>query len=111
MHPYAVAITELLCLTGCRVGEIANLQWSEIDDEVQCLRLGDTKTGRSVRPVGKPLLISLTPELVKLAPRSSFLYCVGAAAIKASSECRGRSSKLLRSTARAGIPFGTRSQR
>lgn len=66
MHPYAVAITELLCLTGCRLGEIANLQWSEIDDEAQCLRLGDTKTGRSVRPVGKAALdfLSARPRQV-----------------------------------------------
>ncbi|MEO5324283.1 site-specific integrase [Mesorhizobium sp. CC13] len=52
-HPFAIKIIRLLCLTGCRVGEIAGLRWSELDADMQCLRLDDTKSGRSVRPVGK----------------------------------------------------------
>jgi integrase len=59
-HPYARAIVETLCLTGCRLGEIANLRWNEIDFQDQCLRLAASKTGKSMRPVGtaglRPLL-------------------------------------------------------
>lgn len=42
----------LLCLTGCRLKEIANLRWSEVDLAGSALRLDDTKEGRSVRPLG-----------------------------------------------------------
>lgn len=42
----------LLCLTGCRLREIANLRWVEVDNAGSCLRLADTKEGRSVRPLG-----------------------------------------------------------
>ncbi len=42
-----------LLLTGCRRGEILNLQWQEVDVEDRCLRLKDTKTGPQMRPCGK----------------------------------------------------------
>jgi integrase len=42
----AIAAIRLLILTGCRVGEILTLQWSEVDFEQKCLRLADSKTGR-----------------------------------------------------------------
>ncbi|MBZ9925033.1 tyrosine-type recombinase/integrase [Mesorhizobium sp. BR1-1-4] len=51
-NPHAVKIVTLLCLTGCRVGEITGLRWGEIDLALKCLRLEDTKTGKSIRPVG-----------------------------------------------------------
>ncbi|MEP7247315.1 MAG: site-specific integrase, partial [Gammaproteobacteria bacterium] len=37
--------------TGCRRDEIAGLRWTEIDFDRACLRLADTKTGRSIRPL------------------------------------------------------------
>lgn len=40
--------------TGCRFGEIAKLRWSEVDLDGQALRLADSKTGASVRPLGQP---------------------------------------------------------
>jgi integrase len=43
----------LLVLSGCRLGEIVNLKWSEIDAKDRCLRLSDSKEGASVRPVGQ----------------------------------------------------------
>jgi integrase len=48
----AIAAIKLLAFTGCRKGEIANLTWAEVDLEGQALRLGDSKTGASVRPLG-----------------------------------------------------------
>ena len=49
----AVEAIRLLALTGCRRGEIAALRWREVDLIGQALRLGDTKTGASVRPLGR----------------------------------------------------------
>jgi integrase len=50
-HWQAIAAIRLLALTGCRRSEILNLRWSEVDSENSCLRLGDTKTGASIRPL------------------------------------------------------------
>ncbi|MFK3665083.1 tyrosine-type recombinase/integrase [Ochrobactrum teleogrylli] len=64
----AIAGIKLLALTGCRLSEIVNLSWDEVDLDAQCIRLGDTKTGASVRPLGKPavdLLRQLRPEKAK----------------------------------------------
>ena len=55
---HAVAAMRLLLLTGCRKGEILKLRWSEVDLEVQELRLPDTKTG--------PRTISLSPEAAQV---------------------------------------------
>jgi integrase len=44
----------LLALTGCRLGEIERLKWTEIDAASGCFRLEDSKEGASVRPIGKP---------------------------------------------------------
>src|ERR1700730_2671330 len=49
---HTLAAIRLLALTGCRRGEIERLCWSEVDRKGHCLRLGDSKTGPSVRPLG-----------------------------------------------------------
>lgn len=64
----AIAGIKLLALTGCRLSEIVNLSWDEVDLDAQCIHLGDTKTGASVRPLGKPaadLLQQFRPEKAK----------------------------------------------
>ncbi len=48
----AVAIVRLWALTGCRRDEIAGLRWSELDVERGMLVLANTKTGKSIRPLG-----------------------------------------------------------
>jgi integrase len=53
-HWQAIAATRLIALTGCRRSEVLNLKWSEIEHKNCCLRLGDTKTGASMRPLPKP---------------------------------------------------------
>lgn len=45
----------LLALTGCRLGEVENLKWAEVDDDGGCFRLEDSKEGASVRPIGRPV--------------------------------------------------------
>lgn len=52
-YPEAVAAIRLIALTGLRREEVCGLQWIEIDENGQCFRLQASKTGRSVRPVGK----------------------------------------------------------
>ncbi len=53
-NPAAITIVRLLALTGARKGEIAGLRWSEVDLERGYLRLGDSKTGAKVIPIGRP---------------------------------------------------------
>lgn len=48
----AVAGVKLLALTGCRLGEIQKLKWSEVDEARGCLSLEDSKQGASTRPAG-----------------------------------------------------------
>lgn len=76
-NPQTILIAALLALTGCRRGEIIGLRWKEVDFEGRCLRLGDSKEGYSVRPIGIPAVTILTKlnagnreEFVFPAPRS-----------------------------------------
>ncbi|MER2520219.1 MAG: tyrosine-type recombinase/integrase [Bdellovibrionales bacterium] len=48
----AIKAAWLLALTGCRLNEIVELKWAEVDDVGRCLRLEDSKEGASVRPLG-----------------------------------------------------------
>jgi len=45
VSPYAVGAIRLLMLTGCRLREILNLRWSQVDLEQGLLDLSDSKTG------------------------------------------------------------------
>jgi integrase len=47
--PMACAVVRLSALTGLRRQETVGLQWREIDLDGSCLRLDETKTGRSTR--------------------------------------------------------------
>jgi integrase len=53
-NPSSIAIIRLLAFTGARKSEIAGLRWSEVDIERGYLRLGDSKTGSKVIPIGAP---------------------------------------------------------
>jgi integrase len=64
-RPLAVAALRLIALTGLRREEAIGLRWSEVDAEAFCLRLEATKTGRSMRPIGKAALdvLSALPRM------------------------------------------------
>ena len=49
--PAAVAAARFLALTGWRLGEVLGLRWPELDLERRTAKLGDTKTGESMRPL------------------------------------------------------------
>ena len=68
----AIAIMRLWALTGCRRDEIAGLKWSEIDFEKGCLRLEDSKTGKSVRPLASSALAILKEQKLEGEGRFRF---------------------------------------
>jgi integrase len=49
--PPAVEAAHFLALTGWRSGEALKLRWAEVDAATRTATLGDTKTGKSVRPL------------------------------------------------------------
>ena len=49
--PPAIAVARFLAVSGWRSGEALALRWDEIDLTRRTAILGDTKTGRSVRPL------------------------------------------------------------
>ncbi len=53
--PQAVFGTWLLSLSGCRFSEVVWLRWDEVDAAGGCFRLAETKEGKSVRPIGRPV--------------------------------------------------------
>jgi integrase len=58
-HWQAVLGSRALALTGCRRNEIESLLKTEIDWTGSALRLGSTKTGKSIRPIGDAALAVL----------------------------------------------------
>lgn len=66
LNAFALAAIRLLLLTGCRRNEILELKWEQVDFETGFLRLGDSKTGAKVTPIGAPAL-SLISRLPRLA--------------------------------------------
>jgi len=59
-NPTAIIAVRLLALTGCRRGEIENLCWPHVDFRARCLRLSDSKEGKSLRPLGRAALSILS---------------------------------------------------
>jgi len=45
-------IVRQIALTGCRRSEIIKLRWTDVDFDGSCLRLSDSKEGKSTRAVG-----------------------------------------------------------
>lgn len=74
----AVEAIRLIALTGCRRGEIEGLQRSEVDLERQVLRLADTKTGPSIRPVGRAACDALRRVMEKTSGQDLFPAARGA---------------------------------
>ena len=65
-HALGLAAIRYLALTGGRRGDAVELRWDWIDTANATLRLGDSKTGQSIRPIGKAAL-----ELLASLPRIS----------------------------------------
>jgi len=67
-----ILITRAIALTGCRRGEIEGLLKTEIDFTSSALRLGDTKTGKSIRPIGSAALAVLKAASAKSKSQYAF---------------------------------------
>jgi integrase len=61
LDPFAVAAIRLLTLTGARLREILDAQWSQVDLERGVIFLADSKTGR------KPIYLSAAAQAVLAA--------------------------------------------
>ncbi|MBF0588897.1 MAG: tyrosine-type recombinase/integrase [Magnetococcales bacterium] len=61
---FAIAAIRLLVLSGCRRGEILNLEWTHVDFDIGCLRLPDSKTGAKIVQLGAAAL-----EILAALPR------------------------------------------
>jgi len=59
----AAEITRVIALTGCRRSEVIGLARTEADIAASCLRLDDTKEGKSVRPIGLPAVEALEAQV------------------------------------------------
>jgi integrase len=59
-------------LTGCRLDEIEGLLKTEVDCAGMALRLGDTKTGKSIRPVGSAVIAVVKAASAKSTSRYVF---------------------------------------
>lgn len=64
-NPFAVAAIRFLILTGFREREALTLRWDAIDSTRGMVTLDDTKTGKSIRPLGEAAL-----ELLGCLPRT-----------------------------------------
>lgn len=68
----------LIALTGCRRGELQKLTRSEVDLAGSALRLGDTKTGKSIRPIGRAAVVILAKRLDRISGKYVFPALKGA---------------------------------
>jgi integrase len=68
----ALNIARLWALTGCRRDEIAALRWNEVSFEHGLLVLDDSKTGKSIRPLGAAAIVLLRGITRK--PGSDFVF-------------------------------------
>ena len=68
----AIAILRLLTFTGARKSEITRLKWDEVDFNLSCLRLKDSKTGAKVIPLGPPAILIL--EKSKKKESTGFVF-------------------------------------
>ena len=68
----AAAALRLIMLTGCRVGEVLTLRWSDVDRKSGELRLRDAKTGARMVPLTPAALEVLAG--VKRMRRSPWLF-------------------------------------
>jgi integrase len=87
----------LLALTGCRLGEVEALKWTEIDARGGCFRLADSKEGASVRPIGEAVF----DVLAKIERRKDCPYVLPAA--RSDGRYGGMARAMDRIMTRAGL--------
>jgi integrase len=71
-HWQRVLASRVATLTGCRLDEIEGLLKTEVDFDGMALRLGDTKTGKSIRPIGSAVIAVL--KAASARSRSRYVF-------------------------------------
>ena len=104
ISPHAIAAIRLLLLTGCRLGEILNLRWSQVDFENGWLLDVESKTGKKNVVLAAPAL-----KVLAGVPRvaGNPYVIVGEAKDKDGKKTKPRSDlkrPWQRITAHAGLP-------
>lgn len=64
-HWQRVIASKVAALAGCRLDEIEGLLKTEVDSVRMGMRLGDTKTGKSIRPIGTEVVALLKAASAK----------------------------------------------
>lgn len=64
--PSVVTAVRLLIFTGCRLSEVLNLRWDDVDWQRGCLNLRDSKTGQRFVPLAQTAL-----DLLENTPRQA----------------------------------------
>ena len=96
--PDAVAAIRLLMLTGCRLREILNLRWREVDFERGLLLLEDLKTGR------KPVMLGVAAiSILTVLPRVGEYVFLGAGGDKPRSDLKRPWSLVTRHAGLEGL--------
>lgn len=94
----AVNIARLWALTGCRREEIAGLRWSEVCTEEGVLVLCDSKTGKSLRPLGAAAIALL--KSIDSTDDSDFVF----PAERGDGYYQGTKSIWMKAIAKAELP-------
>jgi integrase len=71
-HWQRVMATRVAAMTGCRLDEIEGLLKTEVDPVGMALRLGKTKGGKSIRPVGSAVIAVLKAASAKSGSKYVF---------------------------------------
>ena len=71
-HWQHVMASRVAALTGCRLDEVESLLKTEIDFAGMALRLGDTKSGESIRPIGSAVAAILKAAVAKTDSKYAF---------------------------------------
>jgi integrase len=71
-HWQRIMASQAATLTGCRLDEIEGLLKTQVDTVGMALRLGDTKTGKSIRPVGSAVIALL--KAASARSKSKFVF-------------------------------------
>jgi integrase len=64
-HWQPILASRAAAMTGCRLDEIEGLLKTEVDTVGMALRLGDSKSGKSIRPVGSAVIAVLRAAMAK----------------------------------------------
>ena len=74
MHSHiGLAAIQFIALSGVRRGECEHVQWTEVDTNGTCVAFGETKTGPSLRPLGRAAFAVIEAQ----EPIADFVFPAG----------------------------------